>query len=57
MREFVKDYLVSQGAVAFNEEAFEDVFYIFDRDRSGTVERSEMREFVRELLGWKPRSK
>ena len=35
----------------FSDEAFDEVFATFDKDGSGTVEKSEMVVFVKQLLG------
>ena len=35
----------------FNEEDFNSVFDEFDKDGSGTVEKNEMAQFVKQMMG------
>ena len=49
---FVKDTLGNLGGgEEFSDEAFDAVFHSFDKDNSGTVEKSEMAIFIQQLLG------
>ena len=47
--QFVKDQLQGTEDEEFNEEEFEECFADFDKDGSGTIEKDEMAEFVKEL--------
>ena len=47
-KKFVQDTLGNwDSAEDFREKDFDEVFYSFDKDRSGTVEKSEMVNFVK----------
>ena len=51
-KKFVLDNMGNLGSgEAISDEAFNKVFNTFDADCSGTVERSEMVLFVKQLLG------
>ena len=42
-KKFVQDYLGNVGSGdEFSEEAFNEVFVSFDKDKSGTIEKNEM---------------
>ena len=38
------------GGDDFPAEAFSQIFEAFDKDNSGTIERDEMADFLRQLL-------
>ena len=44
--------LCSDGTVCFDEAEFERCFHEFDRDDCGTIEKSEMVEFVKQVAGF-----
>jgi Ca2+-binding EF-hand superfamily protein len=51
-KKFVQDTLGNLGfGDKFSENDFDKVFSTFDKDGSGTVEKSEMVAFVKQLLG------
>ena len=51
-KKFVQDTLGNLGSGdEFSQEAFDEVFSTFDKDNSGTVEKSEMVVFIKQLLG------
>ena len=39
------------GNGKISDEDFNDVFEMFDKDKSGTVEKDEMVVFIKQLLG------
>ena len=48
---FVQDTLGNLGSGdKFSDEAFDDLFTSFDKDKSGTIEKDEMVDFIKLLL-------
>ena len=53
-KKFVQDTLGNLGSSnEFDEKVFIQVFHQFDKDKSGTVEKDEMVEFIKEFLDGK----
>jgi Ca2+-binding EF-hand superfamily protein len=42
---------LGSGMGTISDEDFDDVFNMFDKDKSGTVEKDEMVDFIKHFLG------
>ena len=43
--------LINTDTGNISDEDFNDVFLMFDKDKSGTVEKDEMIDFIKHFLG------
>lgn len=51
-KKFVLDTLGKfEARTQFSDEMFEEVFKMFDKNNSGTVEKAEMATFIKQLAG------